>query len=65
MKITREKAGAYILTGHMAGLLVQYKIEKMASWWTVEKIYGSGPDFGRLYATLREASDSIIAYSDN
>ena len=65
MKISREKAGSYILTGHMGGALVQYKIEKMASWWTVEKIYGTGPDFGGLYATMREASDSIINYSDD
>lgn len=64
MKITREKAGSYIITGHIGGNMVQYTIEKMASWWTVEKIYGTGPDFGGLYGTLSEATDSIIDYSD-
>ncbi len=64
MKITREKAGLYIVTGHIDGETVQYTIEKMATWWTVEKIYGNGPEFGGLYGTLSEATDSIIGYSD-
>lgn len=64
MKISRNKAQSYNLTGYINGDLVQYTIEKMATWWTVEKIYGSGPDFGGLYATLSEATDSIIDHSD-
>jgi hypothetical protein len=64
MKISKIKPGEYVLTGHMAGELVQYTIEKNAHIWQVTKIYGSGPDFHLGYDTMREATATVIAYAD-
>jgi hypothetical protein len=64
MKISKIKPGEYVLTGHVAGELVQYSIEKNAHIWQVSKIYGSGPDFHLGYDTMRDATTAVIAYAD-
>lgn len=60
MKITRNEAGIYTVTGHTkVGELVQYEVERNGSGWAVTLVYGQGTDLHYLYASKALAVQAI------
>jgi hypothetical protein len=64
MKITKMQAGEYLVTGNMANKGVQYIVKNTTEGWTIERIYGNGPEFKYEYKTKAGAVDQLKVYID-
>jgi hypothetical protein len=54
-------AGAYYVTGHIAGRLIQYSLFKTDKGWELTRVYGQGVEFYAPFDTKRAAINTLLS----